>query len=369
MSKFAPDIEACRGRQQRLIHEMQRLDVSLAVVTQRAHVLWLTGLYFGPFYQPAAALSIDGQLTLVVPDGNVPEQAAADEVLPYEAARHSTLRNDQRAASSAVLVAAISKQAKAGRLGVEYSSFCPHLSESIGSQQVDVEPTLHVLRRRKDPDELRMMKRAIAATCSMYQHARTAIEPGINELDLYSQLQTVAVRELGEPLTYFGQDFQCNSPGGPPRDRCAKKGELYILDLGVGFRGYYSDNSRTIAVDGQPTDDQHRAWNQILKIFEHVESTVKPGVSCQKLFHEAQALLDECLPWQFYHHLGHGVGLFPHEAPHLNPNWDDTFEEGDVFTVEPGLYHDELKHGMRLEQNYRVTADGVELLTNFSLSL
>ena len=74
-------------------------------------------------------------------------------------------------------------------------------------------------------------------------------------------------------------------------------------------------------------------------------------------------------PWLFNHHLGHGVGLAPHEAPHLNPNWDDTFQAGDFFTAEPGLYHEELRAGMRLEQNYVVTDSGVKLLTDWPLEL
>ena len=57
------------------------------------------------------------------------------------------------------------------------------------------------------------------------------------------------------------------------------------------------------------------------------------------------------------------------EEKHMKPNGDDTLEEGDVFTAEPGLYTPELKAGIRLEQNYRVTSDGVELLTDFSLEL
>jgi Xaa-Pro aminopeptidase len=62
--------------------------------------------------------------------------------------------------------------------------------------------------------------------------------------------------------------------------------------------------------------------------------------------------------------------LFPHEAPHLNPHWDDYFEEGDVFAAEPGLYDPEqLRAGMRIENNYRVTNSGVELLTPFCRSL
>ena len=53
----------------------------------------------------------------------------------------------------------------------------------------------------------------------------------------------------------------------------------------------------------------------------------------------------------------------------MNPHWDDTFEEGDVFTAEPGLYGPELEAGIRLEQNYRVTAEGVERLTSHPLDL
>ena len=82
-----------------------------------------------------------------------------------------------------------------------------------------------------------------------------------------------------------------------------------------------------------------------------------------------KARLDDYMPDNFTHHLGHGIGLFPHEAPHLNSSWDDVFEKGDVFTVEPGLYAPQLRGGIRLENNYVVTAAGVELLTPFPLEL
>ena len=61
--------------------------------------------------------------------------------------------------------------------------------------------------------------------------------------------------------------------------------------------------------------------------------------------------------------------MFPHEAPHLNPQWDDTFEVGDTFTAEPGLYTPQLAAGIRLEQKYLVVECGVERLTNFPLRL
>ena len=143
---------------------------------------------------------------------------------------------------------------------------------------------------------------------------------------------------------------------------------MYILDLGPAFRGYFADNARTIAVS-EPTAAQQEAWRKIIDVFEHVERSVRPGKNAKELFDEAQAILDEAPLGVFNHHLGHGIGLFPHEAPHLNPNWNDTFEVGDVFTAEPGLYAAELRAGMRIENDYLVTDDGVELLTKFPLEL
>jgi Xaa-Pro aminopeptidase len=54
----------------------------------------------------------------------------------------------------------------------------------------------------------------------------------------------------------------------------------------------------------------------------------------------------------------------------LNPRWDDVFAAGDFIAVEPGLYHEQdLRFGIRLEQNYLLTADGVERLTDYPLEL
>jgi Xaa-Pro aminopeptidase len=214
-----------------------------------------------------------------------------------------------------------------------------------------------------------MLARANEANRAMYDHARKIVRPGINELEIYSELQAVTVRTLGEPPTYFGQDFRSGERGGAPRDRKIQAGELMILDLGVGFRGYHSDNARTIAVGGEPSDKQQQAWKAAASIFDLVQSQARPGASCHALFDEAQKQLDKYLPGVFNHHLGHGVGLAPQEGPHLTPRWEDALAEGDFIAVEPGLYHEDLHSGVRLEQNYLVTATGVELMTDWPLGL
>ena len=369
MSDLDFNADAVRGRQKRLLAEMQRLRLDLVIVQQNEHVHYLTGARYAWTFSPAAALWADGHMTLAAPKKPVLE-AAADELITYEAQWLSTLRNDQRQACANELMVALRKKAAPRRIGVEFSGFTSHLAAFPG-ERVDIEPTLYQLRRRKDTDELARIRKAIAGTEKMYQLAREIIEPGITEIEVFNRLQAVAVEEYGEMLTGTGNDYQCGARGGPPRNnRPAKDGELYILDLGPAFRGYFADNSRAIAVNRKPTDEQQTAWTYVAKVLDHVQATAKPGKSCRELFNEAQAILNEAPVGIFNHHLGHGIGLFPHEGPHLNPNWNDTFEVGDVFTAEPGLYDENLlRAGMRLENDYVITEKGCELLSDFPLEL
>jgi Xaa-Pro dipeptidase len=205
----------------------------------------------------------------------------------------------------------------------------------------------------------------------MYARARQIIEPGIPELRVFGELHSVAVEVAGEPLSaLLGNDYQCGSMGGPARKgRLAKSGELYILDLGPCYCGYFADNARTLAVNHKPTDAQHKAWESVVAVHDIVQKMAKPGVRCRDLWNAVDEHFKLLRGAGMPHHLGHGVGLQPHEFPHLNPKWDDTLMEGEVFTAEPGVYSDELAAGIRIENQYLVTHDGVRNLTPFPLEL
>ncbi|MCH5374766.1 MAG: Xaa-Pro peptidase family protein [Planctomycetes bacterium] len=362
--------ERCRERQQRLRERLAERQLDRAVLVSHENVQWLTGFRSHRLMRAALVLEVDGGCTLSVPN-QIPENVAADEVVTFQAQRLATIRQEQLELAIRSL-ADVVKLRSGTATGVEFSVGGFHAQQLVSDafgEATDLDVDLWRLRRRKDPDELAMIRRAVDCTEAMYQTAREIIEPGISELEVFNQLRAAAVRVAGEPLTAIGNDYQCGSPGGPPRERVAQDGELYILDLGPCYRGYYADNCRTIAVNRNPTDEQQHAWEAIVKVLEMVEQTVRPGVSCRAVYETAKQMLDEYAEGAFSHHLGHGFGLFPHEAPHLNPNWDDIFEVGDCFTAEPGLYTNELRAGIRLEQNYRVTADGVDRLTNFALEL
>jgi Xaa-Pro aminopeptidase len=358
------DLDLCRQRQQRLLDVLEAAKADRAILTRPEQVQYFTG--FRPHHLMAAAVCVDADGCLLVAPNEEPTRHAAKRVATFEAQWLCTLRQDQERALAKSLKDALAKPAS--RLATDNSAAWAELG-GTSTATVDIEPEILQLRRRKDADELAMIRHAIGGTEAMYARAREIIEPGITELRVFNELQAAAVETIGEMLSGTGNDYQCNSPGGPPRDRAACDGELFVLDLGPAYRGYYADNCRTFAVNSQPTDEQLRAHAAIVSVLDHVATTVKPGVSCAALFAEAKAMLDEYEPGSFHHHLGHGIGLYPHEAPHLNPSWDDTFQEGDIFTAEPGLYNEALRAGIRIEENYLVTADGVVQLTRFPTDL
>ena len=228
------------------------------------------------------------------------------------------------------------------------------------------------MRRVKDTDELALIEEAVCASAAMFDHARKIIEPGIAELDVFTQLHEVAVK-----TTRRADERACSATTSPAaaaagrrgRDHRAKAGEIYILDLGPSYRGYFGDTCRAFCVDRKPTDAQMAAQQAVVESLAIVEQMARPGVKCATIFSAVDEHLKSVRGKGMTHHLGHGIGLQPHEYPHLNPKWDDVLLEGEVFTAEPGVYGPELKGGIRLENDYVVTKDGVRNLLNSPLDL
>lgn len=355
-------IELCKQRQDRLRQVMQTANTDRAILTSRENVHWLTGFRAHPLMTAATVIDTNGNCTLYAPNAE-PEHHAATKVEVFEASSMCTLRQDQ------ITLIAEKIDDPESITSTEFSDCPARFREQMAGSPVDLEPAILNLRRIKDPDEVVMLRHAIACTDAMYTRAREIIEPGITELEVFNQLHHAGVTAAGEPLTACGNDYRSNAPGGPPRDRKAQAGELMILDLGPAYRGYNADNCRTFAVDKNPTDEQLAAFEVVKATLQMVESEVRPGVSCKELYQKAKAMLDEYRKDVFFHHLGHGIGLYPHEAPHLNPNWDETFAVGDVFAAEPGLYTEALKAGIRIEENYLVTENGIEKLTSTAIEL
>ena len=362
-------IDYSKQRQKRLLEVIQRRKLDAIVVGLPAHVQYYSAWLPSWLHQAGFVLFADGRSLLISPNAAV-VNSAADQVVPYEANWTSTLRQEQPMAVADKIAEALSSR-RVMSVGVDASAVSSQLVMAFDGSCTSIDPEIWQLRRRKDLDELELMKTAIRCCEAMYARARQIVVPGVSELSVFAELHSVAIQTAGEPMTaLLGNDYQCGSKGGPARkNHVAHAGQLYILDLGPTFQGYFSDNARTFCVDRKPTDAQMKAWESVAAALKMVEQMARPGVRCQDLFKAVDEHFKTTMNTGLSHHLGHGVGLQPHEYPHLNPMWDDVLMEGDIFTAEPGQYAPELGGGIRLENQYRVTKEGVENLLNFPLEM
>jgi Xaa-Pro dipeptidase len=358
-----------RQRQKRLLDVMQQRKMNAVVIGDPRMVYYFTSHWTDWRHASAFVLFDDGRSVLYT--ANAPNKAAAaDDVREYPANVFSSL--DPRATYElGGQVGLLLRDRNIKELGIDVSTVTCAVSLHFSNPIETLEDELSQMRRVKDADELELMKKAIACCGAMYERAREIIEPGVPEVKVFAALQAAAVEAAGEPLAgMLGNDYACGCPGGPPRDgRPARDGELYILDLGPVYRGYFSDNARTFAVNRNPTDAQMEAWHAVLGCLGLVEANAKAGTPCYHLVHWVNDYLKEKGRPELGHHLGHGVGLAPHEHPFVNPEWDDTLQEGEVFTAEPGIYGEELGGGIRIENQYLVTKEGVVRLSDFPVTL
>ena len=82
-------------------------------------------------------------------------------------------------------------------------------------------------------------------------------------------MHRAAVLACGEPIGPFGNDFQCGTPGGPPRTRPAQAGELWILDLGIEYRGYFSDAPGGVESNAEDIDRIRKFFGVTRILVEH----------------------------------------------------------------------------------------------------
>ena len=357
-------VEGCRARQRSLVERLAERGLAGAVLGQREYVYYFGGHLCNPMHAAALLVKADGAVVLAAAEGADSEGLAVDDLVGYVPAHLSTMHCHQLEAAAAALAPAIAAAPHGADLaGVSM------LALTGGEPPVDLGPDLLRLRKSKHADEIAALRDCIRITEVMYDAARATIRPGIDEVSVFSEVLAAATREAGEFLESCGNDFRANAMWGKPRRRTMNSGELYILDMGPSLHGYHADNCRTFAVDGEPTAAQMAAWACIDAIFAVLEPEIRPGRPAVEVYQIADAYFKQEGYVGMSHHLGHGVGLRPHEPPELNPEYDAVFDVGDVFTVEPGLYSDELRAGIRLEENYLLTESGVEQLTSYPRAL
>jgi len=262
------------------------------------------------------------------------------------------------------------------RLGWQEESLPMALAETITgtmapAKWVPVDELLQDLQRSKDPDEVNLLRRSIAANLGAYAAACAAIRPGATELEVLAAGRRGAMLTAGEKVFHDG-DYQSGAYNGPARDRPIEPGELYIIDAWTCCRGYWSDLSRVFLVGEGPTDLQQSVFNHIAGVQRRAGEMLRPGLDTTELWRAMDQMIREhpaLADTGLIHHGGHAIGLRIHEPPDINRDRGGVLQSGDVLCLEPGGYVSEARLGVRIENTYLITQTGAELLSQGGIEL
>ncbi len=155
-------------------------------------------------------------------------------------------------------------------------------------------------------------------------------------------------------------------PHGVASEKVIEENEFVTLDFGCFYDGYASDITRTFQSDGKIKAKLAQIYRIVYDAQRKGIEAARAGVQARKVDEAARNYIEKRGYGKFFGHgLGHGVGLRIHELPRVSKTSDDILEEGNVITIEPGIYVPKLG-GVRIEDDFIVTKDGVEQLSHFS---
>lgn len=342
----------------RIVERLNGLDA--LIVTDLTNVRWLTG-FTGS--NGMAVFRPDG--VVLVTDGRYEEQAAR------QMTASGCVGSVVIGRTAADLVALVASAVGSSRtVGFESAHVSHHRwSELVRALDAELVATIGLIeegRRAKDPAELSR----IALACEIADQAIAAVAcsivPGRSEVMIRNELEQV-MRELGAA----GPSYETIVSTGPhnaplphhrPSDTLVEAGHTVIIDVGALVDGYHSDMTRTYVV-GDPSALQSEIYEVVLAAQAAGLATVGPGVAASEVDAACRTVISDAGfgPW-FVHGTGHGVGLLIHEEPFLNSASDRILREGDVVTVEPGVYRGDFG-GVRIEDLVEVTSTGCRTLT------
>jgi len=240
----------------------------------------------------------------------------------------------------------------------------------------NVSSNITPLRMIKSKSEIAEMQRAIDITIDGVESLMKNSKAGMKEYELEAYFDFVC-------KTNGAKDFAFRTIAAAGKNATTlhyvennsdiKNDDLILFDLGAQWNFYNADITRTFPVGGKFTDRQKQVYEAVLRVNKAVIEKIKPGVVYKELNAWATDLIaEECIKLgiikekkdvskYYWHSIGHNLGLDTHDVEPQGRNF--VFEEGMVFTVEPGIYISEESIGIRIEDDVLVTADGCEVLT------
>jgi Xaa-Pro aminopeptidase len=235
----------------------------------------------------------------------------------------------------------------------------------------DAHPILDSLRTRKSPAEVAMLRRAIDLTVGGLREVMRALKPGMWEYDVEARFQSAFRRTGGDGAAFvsiIGSGPNSTQYHYNANNRRIGKDEVVVMDVGAGYGGYAADVTRTLPANGRFSAEQRAVYQIVRDAQAAAEKAARPGGTFEAWRDAARQVVARGVarlgltegedatfdpPWAdqcgenppactqaflyMAHGLGHGIGLEVHDRPHP---WygSGTFQPGDVFTIEPGIY-------------------------------
>ncbi len=246
------------------------------------------------------------------------------------------------------------------------------------------------LRAIKTAAEIEVMQKAIDITETAYRRVMQFVRPGVMEYEVEAEIQhsflmqratgpayssIIASGDRARILHYVSNNQVCN------------EGELLLMDFGAEYGNYCADLTRTIPVSGKFTRRQKTVYNACLHLHHYAASILKPGISIvdytEKVGDEATVIFQKigllrksdiknedpenrAYRKYLYHGISHHLGIDVHDLGTRT----EPIKAGMVFTVEPGIYIEEEKMGIRIENNFWITRNGnKDLMKNFPITV
>jgi len=269
----------------------------------------------------------------------------------------------------------------------EETQFAHKLAETFPSHRIkSVYPIVFEMQKVKQPEEIRLLRRANEIAARGVVEAIKAIRPNLYDHDINAVINYVFTREGGAAPT-----FALNIMSGPNMflnllplwsdyyhlDRQIKAGEGVFIDVGTEVAYYVSDIGRTAPVSGKFTSEQRKLYRIYLQCFLKAEQSVRPGVTQRDLTKIVADCARNQLPelreaWlkatvtefaksvESHSTLGHYQDL---NVLGAGPSDDEPLRPGMVFAIEPVLYAKDQNFAVFMEDVVLVTATGYEVLS------
>jgi Xaa-Pro aminopeptidase len=236
----------------------------------------------------------------------------------------------------------------------------------------DATPLLNEARSLKTEQELARMRLANEIAAAAMEHVRETVRPGQTEAQAAATWLAFVHGEgtgwkgqvelaLGFSLVWSGTGIRTFTA---TTSRPVAEGEPTLFEIWVCADGYWCDHTKNVSW-GDLTPAYRDLEERLSAVYDDAVAFCRPGADLAELDRRVRAGIEEIeSPVPVSHPICHGVGARAHEPPYAHRAAPGEIRAGMVLAIEPAVYWSG-GGGLRLEDNFFVTAAGAEKLSPF----